>query len=160
LAGFGDEISHRLLNLRAHGEVGFTVGNHVDFVVDGLAGRGEVDGAVVFAGDYGRIDEQVERDGLEGDAISALGGYGESGAELPAVGHDKRGFVVELVRGRACGIEDGFIPLEDHELVGGGDAVRLDVVVLGVEVGCAGWDVDVEGEDVQQIALPGDGLSV
>jgi len=34
-------------------------------MVNGLAGRREVDGAIVLAGDDGRIDEQIERDRLE-----------------------------------------------------------------------------------------------
>jgi hypothetical protein len=65
LARFGDEVGHRFLNLWAHGEGVFAVGDHVDLVVNGLARRCQVDGAVIFAGNYGRIHEQIERDGLE-----------------------------------------------------------------------------------------------
>src|SRR5271156_1435747 len=76
LAGFGDEVGHGLLNFRAHGQGGFAVGNHVDFVVNGFAGRREVNCAIKFANNYGRIHEEIERNGLERDLVSGSTGHG------------------------------------------------------------------------------------
>ena len=158
-AGFGDDVGEAFLDGGRDGERGFTVGDEVELVVDGLAGGREVDDAVVLAFDDGRVDEEVEGDGLKGDVIAGLGVDGEGGAEFPAVGEDEGGAVGELGGGRAGGVEGDFVPLEDEELVGGGEAGGLDVVVGGVEVGDAGGDVEVEGVDVEEVALPGDFFS-
>ena len=80
------------------GEGGFAVGDEVELVVDGLAGRREVDDAVVLAFDHGRVDEEIEGDGLEGDVIGGLGVDGQRSAELPAVRQDEAGVVDESLR--------------------------------------------------------------
>ena len=60
LARFGDEVGQSFLNGGRDVERGFAVGDEVEFVVDRLAGRRDVDDAIVFAGDDGRIDEEIE----------------------------------------------------------------------------------------------------
>src|ERR1700735_131129 len=92
-AGLGHEIDHSLLNLGAHVERDRTVGDHVNLVMNGLAGRSDVDDAVVLTGDDGRIDQQLQRNGLERNLISGLIRYRKRSAELPFIGKDEFRFV-------------------------------------------------------------------
>ena len=50
-------------------ESGFAVGNDIDFVMNWFAGRSDVNNAVVFTGDNGRIHEAIERYRLERNLI-------------------------------------------------------------------------------------------
>ena len=88
LARLGNQVGHLLLVFGAHVESGFAVGDHVEFVMDRLARRRDVDGAIILAGNYGRIDQHIERDRLEGDLIAGLLFDGKRRAELPAIGHE------------------------------------------------------------------------
>ena len=108
----------------------------------------------------GESTRRSKRDGLEGDVIAGLAVDGQRGAELPAFGKDEIGVVGEILGGRAGRVEGDFVPLKDKQLVGGRDAVRLDEVVGGVELGDAGRNVEMEGEDVEQVALPGNLFAV
>ena len=128
-------------------------------MVDGLAGRREIDGPVILAGDHRRVDEKVKRDGLERDASAGLLFGRECGAKLPAFGEDETGLISELRGRRACGIKDHRIPFEDHELIRGRHAFGLNGVVGGVEMSCSVGDVEMEGEGVERIALPWNRLS-
>ena len=130
LARFGDQVGHALLNLGADGERGFAVGDQIEFVVDRLAGRRDVDGAIVLAGDDRRIDEEFERDGLEGNVVAGLAC--RSGSEVPNFqpsGRISLASIGDLRRRRAGRIEDDLVPFEDDELVGGRVAFGLDEVV-------------------------------
>ena len=59
-ARFGDEVGESFLDGGRDGERRFAVGDEVEFVVDRLAGRRDVDNAVILACDDGRIDEEIE----------------------------------------------------------------------------------------------------
>src|ERR1700735_4469241 len=87
-AGLGHEIDHSLLNLGTHVERDRAVGDHIDFVMNGLAGRSDVDDAVVFASDDRRIHEQLQRNGLERNLIAGLARYGKRSSEFPSLGED------------------------------------------------------------------------
>ena len=115
-----------------------------------------------FSGDDRRIDERGERDGGEVDFVAALAGDGKRGAELPSVGKLQAGGVVDVVGLVALGIEQDLVPTDDGELVGGGGAGGesafegggREEVEFGADFGCAGGNVDVEGESVEQVAAP------
>ena len=67
---------------------------------------------------------------------------------------------MKLRGGRAGRIEGDLVPLQHEQFVGGREAFGLDEVEVGVEVRDAAGDVDVEGVDVEEVALPGDLLAV
>ena len=160
LARFGNQIDHLLLVLDAHVQRGFAVGDHVEFVMDGLARGRDVDGAIIFAGNYRRVHEHIERNRLERNLLAGMLFNRKRGAEFPAVGHEDFGFISQLLCRDAGRIEDHFIPFEDQQLVSCRNAIRFNVVVFGFETADAGGDFQMEGVHIQQIALPRNGLAV
>ena len=129
-------------------------------MMDGFAGGGDIDVAIVLAGHDGRVDQHVKRYRLEADLVGRLLVDGKRGTELPSLGNDERG-LIGLFVGRSVGrVKHDLIPFEHHQLVSGRAAVGFDEIVVGLEMGCAGGHVDVECKDVEQVALPGDGFSV
>ena len=70
LARFGNQARHLLLVFGAQVQSGLAVGHQVEFMVNGLAHRSDVDVAIKFARNHRRVDQHVQRDGLERDFIS------------------------------------------------------------------------------------------
>src|ERR1700728_1025543 len=112
-AGFGDDVDESFLNSGRNGEGGFTVGSEVELMVDGLAGRREINGAIVLTFDNRRVNEKIEGDGLEGDGAAGFVVDGQGRTKAPAFGAGEDGVVSDLRGGRARGIESDFVPLED-----------------------------------------------
>ena len=145
-------------------EGGGAVGGDVHFG-DGIAGQR--DDFQKFSGDDRGIDQRGEGDGGEVNFVSALAGDGKRRAELPSVGKFQAGGVVDVVGFVALGIEQDLIPADDGQLVGGGGAGGESAfeggggeeVELGVNFCYAGGDFDVEGESVEQVAAPFQGLA-
>ncbi len=127
----------------------------------------ERDNLQEFSGDYGGVDQRGEGDGGELDFISALAGDGKRRAELPSLGKFQAGGVVDVVGFEAFGIEQDLIPTDDGEFVGGGGAGGESAfegcgrkeVEFGGDFSHARRDVDVEGEAVEQVAAPFQGLA-
>jgi len=72
-----------------------------------------------------------------------------------------------VVGGSSCGIENILVPTDDDEFVGGGSGRSvnartggLEIVEGNIETIGAGGNIDVEGEDVEEIALPGNVFAV
>ena len=128
---------------------------------------GERDDFQEFSGDDGRVDQRGEGNGGEVDFISALAGDGKRRAELPSVGKLQAGGVVDVVGLPAFGIEQDLVPADDGQLVGGGgtggesafEGCGREEVEFGGDFGHAGGDFDVEGEAVEQVAAPFQGLA-
>ena len=160
LARLGNQVGHLLYVGGSHGQRGFAVGGHVNLVMNGLTRRRDVDDAEIFAADDGRIDQKIERNGLERNRIARLTGDGKRRAELPSLRKDEFGIIRQFLRGRSGRIERNLVPLQNQQLVGGGAALRLNVVVGRVELADAGRDVEMEGEGVKQVALPGNDLAI
>src|SRR6202034_536434 len=66
----------------------------------------------------------------------------------------------KLLGGDVCRIKYDFIPFENHQFISGGDAVGLNKVIVDVEMADAVGDFQVEGENIQQITLPRNGLPI
>src|ERR1700742_2374079 len=98
-------------------------------MMDGFACGSDVDSAVVLTGNYGRIDEELKRDGLEGDLVAGLAGDGQGRAKLPALRQKQLGLKGEARGRRAGGVEQDLIPFKDREHFGGGVPLRLNEIV-------------------------------
>ena len=85
-------------------------------------------------------------------------GWGEGGADAPAVGDYDGGLDRDVFDGGVGGVEEEFFPLEDGELLA--DARGDDAVEVGVEGGDAGGNGDVELVEVFVVATPGEDLAV
>ncbi len=160
LARLGDQVGHSLLVFRTHVQRVFAVGHDVHLVMDRLTRGRDVDVAIVEARSNRRVHEQIKRDGLERDFVSALSCDGKGTAELPALRHDQLRLVHQLLGRRSLRIQRNFVPLEDQQLVGCRSAVRLDVIVVRFELAHARRDIEVKREHIQQVALPRNDLAV
>src|ERR1700732_4511982 len=116
LARFSDQIDQAGLDFSGHGERSFAIGSEINFVMNRFAGRSDVDGAIVFAGDYRRIHQALERHRLEGSLISRLIRDGERSAEFPSVREDKFRFIGELIGCGSSGIQHILVPADNVEL--------------------------------------------
>jgi hypothetical protein len=159
LARFGHQVDHLLLIFGAHVQGVLAVGNHVDLMVDRLAGRREIDGAIELTGDDRRVNQQIQRDWLEGDLAARLTIDGQRGAEFPALGQQKLGLVIQLLSQNAGGIKDDLVPFKNGQLIGSRVAFSLNEVEAGVEMSYARRNIEMKGEDIEQIALPRDRLA-
>src|SRR5580692_1084778 len=72
LTRFSHQIDQAGLDLSWHGECSFAVGSQIDFVMNRFTGRSDVDRTIIFAGDYRRIHQTLERHRLEGSLIARL----------------------------------------------------------------------------------------
>src|SRR5579863_8253755 len=166
-ARFGDKILQSLFNFRAHVEVGRIVSSEIDFMVNFLARRSQVDVAIVFAGNDRRIHEFFERDRGKRRLISRLALDLLRRTEFPSIGKNKFRRDHDFVDGRTCWVKNGLVPLKHDQLVGGRErpsvnsaAARLEVVVFRFDPIRARWHVEVKREDVGQVAAPWNRLPV
>jgi hypothetical protein len=162
-AGFANEIrefdEERGAELRVFGSVGY----YVDVVLGSdFGGEGEL--VEVFAGDDGGVFELFDGGGSV-VSEAALGmlwivsvGWGECGADAPALGNFDGGLDGDFFDWRVGGIEKEFFPFEDCELLA--DARGDDAVEVGVEGGDAGGDGYVELVEVFVVTAPGKDFAI
>ena len=102
------------------------------------------------------------------DFASALARDGKRRAELPSFGKFEGGSEVYLVGLPSFRIEKNLVPADNGEFVGGRRAggesalkcCGREEVEIGVDFVDSGRDVHVDGESVEQIAAPFQGLTV
>ena len=110
--------------------------------------------------------------GLKGDlGLTVVGREGrcdgQGGSKFPVGGKFQSGDVGEIVGLPALGIEQHLIPTDDRHFVGRGGTGREAAfegrgrkeVEFGIHFSLAGWNVDVKGEAVEQIAPPLQGFA-
>src|ERR1035437_545206 len=79
--------------------------------------------------------------------------------ELPSIRHQELRFIGQLLSRSPCRIENYVIPFENHQLLGSRATNRFNKVVPGVEMADSGRDVEMKRKNIQQIALPRNGLA-
>ena len=128
------------------------------------AARVQIDLAIVFTGEHRAVDEDVERDGLEGDGAAARAGGTQGGAVFPAFGQGHAGLDSDVPVEAAGGVEQHLLPLDVQHLGRHRDAAlgpgcRRQVLELGHQFGGAGRNDDVEGVGAERIPHPFDPLA-
>ena len=96
------------------------------------------------------------------ELIAGGGGDGQGRSKFPIGGKFQSGDVSEIVGLPAFGIEQNLVPTDDCHLVGRGGTRREAAfegrgrkeIEFSVHFRLAGWNFDVEGEAVEQIAPP------
>src|ERR1700720_2673295 len=94
--------------------------------------------------------------------VARMAAHGQRSAELPAARNFQTGRVIDVVRFPAFGIKQNLVPTDYCHLVSGGRAGGESAlegggrkkIKLGVDLGLARWNIDMNGEAVEQIATP------
>ncbi len=125
----------------------------------------EVDLAIVFAREHGAVDQDVERDGLEGGDGAGGGLRAPGSAVLPALGQGDTGLHGDVPVEATGGVEQHLLPLDVQHLGSHGDPALVtrgwrQVLEVGDQFSGTGRDDDVEGPGLKRVADPFDALAV